>query len=330
MGARKLEQLFLRCRHRDRFKGKLINFSGGQIANATVNNKSENFTWDGLSLLKRDATTYLNEPAITGGNPVAANGSVMFNDMLGTTQGTVKDGKYSATSSTLFGETSDKSVMFTGKPMIDGLGYSFLFRSYRPELAKWQTSDPLGYPDGFNNFAYVNNGVTNGVDPLGLWTEIDSLLRDYYYGGNGASLNTDALGITGLILTQIMNLGIIGRVEDQINEMLEGIIQSESNDSGFWFDSYTTSDAYDFSPATWSLGDGVVATSTFFEYEWFTSTIDSKKYRYIEWSGSLTIEYSDTYADPFEIGIEPGGTPYDYYHTWSNKPISGMAWIVME
>ncbi len=117
-----------------------------------------------------------------------ANGSVMFNDMLGTTQGTVKDGKYSATSSTLFGETSDKSVMFTGKPMIDGLGYSFLFRSYLPELAKWtpnfdrnfefvrsvseaeqtKTADPLGYPDGFNNFAYVNNGVTSKLDPLGL------------------------------------------------------------------------------------------------------------------------------------------------------------------
>ncbi len=149
------------------FRGKLVSFQNGQIANATVNNKSENFTWDGLALLKRDATTYLNEPAVTGGNPVIAGDKVMFNDMLGTTQGTVKDGKYSATSSTLFGETSDKSVMFTGKPMIDGLGYSFLFRSYRPELAKWQTADPLGYPDGFNNFAYVNNGVVRCIDILG-------------------------------------------------------------------------------------------------------------------------------------------------------------------
>ncbi len=46
------------------FRGKLVDFSGGQIANATVNNKSENFTWDGLALLKRDATTYLNEPVV--------------------------------------------------------------------------------------------------------------------------------------------------------------------------------------------------------------------------------------------------------------------------
>ncbi len=99
-----------------------------------------------------------------------ANGSVMFNDMLGTTQGTVKDGKYSASKSTLFGEFSQEKSneqFFTGKPNIDGIGYSFLFRSYRPELAKWQTSDPLGYPDGFNNFAYCNNGVTKNIDWLG-------------------------------------------------------------------------------------------------------------------------------------------------------------------
>ena len=96
-----------------------------------------------------------------------ANGSVMFNDMLGTTQGTFSDGKYSKNNVTLFGETDNKETMFTGKPQIDGIGYAFLFRSYRPELAKWQTSDPLGYPDGFNNFAYCNNGVTKNIDYLG-------------------------------------------------------------------------------------------------------------------------------------------------------------------
>ncbi len=103
-----------------------------------------------------------------------ANGSVMFNDMLGTTQGTVKDGKYSASKSSLFGEFAeqDKDKFFTGKPQIDGIGYAFLFRSYRPELAKWQTADPLGYPDGFNNFAYVNNGVTNSIDFQGTVTFI--------------------------------------------------------------------------------------------------------------------------------------------------------------
>ena len=59
-------------------------------------------------------------------------------------------------------------AFFTGKPEVEELGYSFLFRNYRSENAKWQTADPLGYPDGLNNFAYVNNGVNEIVDPLGL------------------------------------------------------------------------------------------------------------------------------------------------------------------
>ena len=39
-------------------------------------------------------------------------------------------------------------------------------RNYRAGLAKWQTADPIGYPDGWNQLAYCNNGVTGAVD---LW-----------------------------------------------------------------------------------------------------------------------------------------------------------------
>jgi RHS repeat-associated protein len=62
--------------------------------------------------------------------------------------------------------------MFTGKPYIGELGYAFLFRNYRPEQGKWQTADPLGYPDGWNNLAYVNNGVTEFFDSHGLCTDL--------------------------------------------------------------------------------------------------------------------------------------------------------------
>jgi uncharacterized protein RhaS with RHS repeats len=37
-------------------------------------------------------------------------------------------------------------------------------------VGKWQTSDPLGYPDGWNNLAYCNNGVTSCYDWLGTAT----------------------------------------------------------------------------------------------------------------------------------------------------------------
>ena len=68
---------------------------------------------------------------------------------------------------TAFGETADAGAFFTGKPAVGDLGYTFLFRNYRPALGKWQTSDPLGYPDGWNNFAYVNNNVTMTIDLFG-------------------------------------------------------------------------------------------------------------------------------------------------------------------
>ncbi len=48
---------------------------------------------------------------------------------------------------------------FTGKPLVGELGYAFLMRNYRSDTGKWQTSDPLGYPDGWNNYAYCNNNV---------------------------------------------------------------------------------------------------------------------------------------------------------------------------
>ena len=51
---------------------------------------------------------------------------------------------------------------------MEGLGYAFLFRDYQAGLGKWTTSDPLGYPDGWNNFAYCNNDIFFEVDPLGL------------------------------------------------------------------------------------------------------------------------------------------------------------------
>ena len=60
------------------------------------------------------------------------------------------------------------SAMFTGKPHVAELGYAFLFRNYDSSLGKWSTADPLGYPDGWNNFAYLNNVPILHIDAVGL------------------------------------------------------------------------------------------------------------------------------------------------------------------
>ena len=135
----------------------------GQIAKAIYGDKVEEFMWDGLALIWRSGVTYINEPYVTGGNPVMAGDDVLFNDMLGSTLAI----NSKAVEMTSFGETTDKNAFFTGKPMIDELGYSFLFRDYNPNQGKWTNTDPLGYPDGWNNLAYCNNEVITAIDKQG-------------------------------------------------------------------------------------------------------------------------------------------------------------------
>jgi RHS repeat-associated protein len=142
----------------------------GQVAKRLgADGKAQDFFWDGLALIRRGETNLTNEPYVTGGNPIIANGTTLFNDILGTTQGATDGKDFAAISRDSFGQTLDNSTdtdydYFTGKPKVEGLGYAFLFRNYAAGLGKWTTSDPLGYPDGWNNFAYVNNRVTGCID----------------------------------------------------------------------------------------------------------------------------------------------------------------------
>lgn len=143
----------------------------GQIASAMYDDKSEDFLWDGLALIHRGATNFINEPYVTGGNPILANDKLLFNDMLGTTLG-VKTDKYEPIQRDAFGMATQERLenFFTGKPYIGELGYAFLLRNYRADQGKWQTQDPLGYPDGWNNFAYCNNYIISCLDLYGAWS----------------------------------------------------------------------------------------------------------------------------------------------------------------
>ena len=151
--------------------------NNNQLAKVVRENGIETFEWDGLALIERNGTKYINEPHAGGGNPILAIGGdgqkteAIFTDILGTSMGKVSGNGYSAIDKTSFGaDTSDKSSFFTGKPYIEGLGYAFLFRNYRADIGKWLTQDLIGYPDGWNNFAYCNNDILINIDPNGAWT----------------------------------------------------------------------------------------------------------------------------------------------------------------
>ncbi len=64
--------------------------------------------------------------------------------------------------------SNEGHVFFTGKPYIESTGsYTFNYRSYKPELARWTSEDPSGFPDGANNLVYAPN-PGNELDPDGL------------------------------------------------------------------------------------------------------------------------------------------------------------------
>ena len=199
----------------------------GQIAQAIHNGKSEDFLWDGLALIHRGENSFINEPYVTGGNPIlSSKDGVMFNDMLGSTLNI--GGK--AVNMTAFGESADVNAMYTGKPYIGELGYAFLFRNYRADQGKWQTQDPFGYPDGWNNLAYCNNHTVSAVDYLGtyeiewkgVWTDTQKTAILNAFSSISSRINSLITQITN----QIEHLNSIRENSNVITEKADALIST--------------------------------------------------------------------------------------------------------
>jgi RHS repeat-associated protein len=59
------------------------------------------------------------------------------------------------------------TYFYTGKPYDADLGsYIFAYRDYNPQLNRWTTADPSGFPDGVNNRIYAPVPTVQ-VDPTG-------------------------------------------------------------------------------------------------------------------------------------------------------------------
>jgi RHS repeat-associated protein len=147
--------------------------------------------------------------------------------MLGTTLGSKTKGtKYSAAALTAFGERMDNADgpspairslgegWFTGKPHVEGLGHAFLFRNYRAGLAKWQTADPLGYPDGWNQLAYCGNGVISNFDIAGAF-------MIGYFDLNGGEVPTLVMSANELVVGHTLMGG--SQAQDTEGEFFCGI-----------------------------------------------------------------------------------------------------------
>ncbi len=88
------------------------------------------------------------------------------------------------------GYVAEEAAFYTGKPFLASTGgYAFKYRSYNPELARWTSEDPSGFPDGANNNYYAP-APTMGFDALGL----------FYSGTSYAEEQSDKLLWAGLYL----------------------------------------------------------------------------------------------------------------------------------
>jgi RHS repeat-associated protein len=74
--------------------------------------------------------------------------------------------------------SQDTSTQFyTGKPYIaDAGGYVFKYRTYNPEMSRWTSADPSGFPDGVNNYQAASNPIT--------YFDTNGLEVDQAYSGN--------------------------------------------------------------------------------------------------------------------------------------------------
>jgi len=189
---------------------------------------------------------------------------------------------------------------YTGKPYVaDAGGYIYKYRTYNPEMSRWTSADPSGFPDGPNDKSYAPI-PTAALDPLGLATNTQTYSLAVIPTSEMNTLASNAINNCSFATT---NQTVINGIISAAETCLSGINTNYNNFT------ITASGTYNDSTDTWSTpadpvtGPGSGGTKG-------PNTI-SAGVSGAGWSGTASISYSlSTQGAAFgPAAPDPGGLP---------------------